>query len=265
MEQQKWKDVVGYEGYYVVSNDGIVKSVERKVTQGHWLRTVKEKIKTIHYNAYGYPCVTLCKNGQSKSIPLHIIIAKAFIQNPENKFYVDHIDTNKNNFYIGNLRWVTAKENANNPLTLQHCKQNTYIEEVIKRRLATSKKRENITAPKDIYQYTLQGELLGCYSSSKEAERLTQVNASAIRSVCNKKRYSAGGFLWSYQLEEMNFEKPVHTNAKAVLQYDKNGEFIKEWHSLAEVCKVYGSTPSNLSKRIKKAKFRGKYIWKFKE
>lgn len=260
-----WRDVVGYEDYYIVSSNGIVKSVERLVPQGNSFRRVKEKVKAINKNPYGYPCVTLCKGRKSRTIPLHIILAKAFIPNPENKPYIDHIDTNKDNFSLDNLRWVTAKENANNPLTLLHCRENTYTEEVIKKRLETSRIKGTKTAPKDIYQYDLQGNFVAHYKSSSDAERATQINATAIRSACKKQRYSAGGFLWSYQMGEISYDKPTHPNAKKVLQYNKSGEFIREWDSLADVCKVYGSTPSNLSKRIARGKFRGKYIWKFKE
>lgn len=260
-----WRDVVGYEGYYIVSNNGIVKSVERLVPQGKSLRRVKEKVKAINKTPCGYPCVTLCKGRKSRTIPLHIILAKAFIPNPENKPYIDHIDTNKDNFSLDNLRWVTAKENANNPLTLSHCRENTYTDEVIQRRLETSRLKGTKTAPKDVHQYDLQGGFVAHYKSSSDAERETQINAAAIRNACKKLRYSAGGFLWSYQMGEISYDKPTHPNAKKVLQYNKSGEFIREWASLADVCKVYGSTPSNLSKRIARGKFRGKYIWKFKE
>lgn len=265
MIQEEWRDVVGYEGYYIVSNRGVVKSVDRVVPQGCSMRTVKSKIKSVYFNSYGYPCVSLCKDCKTRAMPIHRILAMAFIPNPDNKPYIDHIDTDKSNFSLDNLRWVTAKENANNPLTLSHCRENLYIDEVMQRRLKTRKERQRITAPKDVYQYDLDGELLAHYDSSIEAERKTGVNAMSIRDACKKKRYSAGGFLWSYKIEEITYDVPTHTNAKAVLQYDKNGNFIKEWSSLAEVCKFYGSTPSNLSKKIARAKFRGKYVWKFKQ
>lgn len=51
---------------------------------------------------------------------LHRIVAELFISNPDNKQCVDHIDTNRSNNRIDNLRWVTRQENCNNPLTLQH-------------------------------------------------------------------------------------------------------------------------------------------------
>lgn len=53
-------------------------------------------------------------------VVVHRAVAELFIPNPENKRCVDHIDTNKQNNMIWNLRWVTHKENTNNPLTLKH-------------------------------------------------------------------------------------------------------------------------------------------------
>lgn len=54
-----------------------------------------------------------------KSVAVHRLVAEAFIENPENKNCIDHIDTNKENNNVGNLRWVTYKENTNNPSTLE--------------------------------------------------------------------------------------------------------------------------------------------------
>lgn len=265
MEKEIWKDVVGYEGYYKVNQFGVVKSMERLVPQGSGLRHVKEKIKAINLSPYGYPYVTLCKNRKSKNVLLHIILAKAFIPNPENKPHVDHIDTNTKNYSLENLRWVTPKENANNPLTLSHCRQNTYSSEALQKRLVTRKLKGCNTAPKTVYQFDICGKFIRMYDSINDAQRQTSVDRNTIGLACKGKRYSAGGFLWSYNMDDkISYKVPVHTNAKKILQFDKKGVFIKEWESLAAVCKVYGSTPSNLSKRIVRGRFRGPYIWKFK-
>lgn len=50
---------------------------------------------------------------------LHVVVAKLFIPNPENKPFIDHIDRNKHNNRVDNLRWCTPKENANNPNTIE--------------------------------------------------------------------------------------------------------------------------------------------------
>ena len=61
----------------------------------------------------GYLCVDLCKNGKRKTFRIHRLVAIHFIDNLENKPCVDHIDGNKKNNNIDNLRWVTQIENLN--------------------------------------------------------------------------------------------------------------------------------------------------------
>ena len=62
----------------------------------------------------GYYQVGLYKNNVEKKLYLHRLIALTFIPNPENKPVVDHIDENKLNNNISNLRWVTHSENCQN-------------------------------------------------------------------------------------------------------------------------------------------------------
>ena len=100
-----WKDVQGYEGLYQVSNLGRVKGLKRS------------KIRKLCNDRGGYLCVSLKKQGKAKNFKVHRLVAVAFIPNPENKPEVDHINAIKTDNNINNLRWVTAKENMNNPLT----------------------------------------------------------------------------------------------------------------------------------------------------
>jgi hypothetical protein len=104
MEKEIWKDVVGYEGLYQVSNLGMVKSLPRKYSPN-------EKIIRPSYLSMGYEMQKLCNNGFSERILRHRLVAIHFILNPENKPQVNHIDGDKLNNHMSNLEWCTPQEN----------------------------------------------------------------------------------------------------------------------------------------------------------
>jgi len=110
-----WKDVVGYEGYYQISNLGRVKSLKKRVpfeTYGvRKLRTLPEKILKQHKNECGYMYVPLAKDTKKKKHKIHRLVAEAFLPNPEMKKCVNHKDGNKVNNCVSNLEWVTHSEN----------------------------------------------------------------------------------------------------------------------------------------------------------
>ena len=115
-----WKDIKGYEGLYQVSNKGRVKSLNRYANNNGTLQFRPERIlkQNIQKAGRSRRCtVALSKKSKIKRIRVHRLVAEAFIPNPENKPQIDHIDTNMENNNVENLRWVTHKENMNNPLT----------------------------------------------------------------------------------------------------------------------------------------------------
>lgn len=108
MTKEIWTDIKGYEGLYQVSNLGRVKS----------LKCNREKIlKPFRYGEYIAVELLKEKGKKGKSRAIHRLVAEAFIDNSENKREVDHINTIKSDNRVENLRWVTPKENMNNPLT----------------------------------------------------------------------------------------------------------------------------------------------------
>ena len=118
--EEVWKDIKGYEGLYQVSNKGRVKSMDRYADNNGALQFRPERIlkQNIQDTGTNKRCaVTLSKDGKVKRIRVHRLVAEAFIPNPENKPQIDHIDTDSTNNVVDNLRWVTPKENMNNPLT----------------------------------------------------------------------------------------------------------------------------------------------------
>ena len=120
---EEWKDIEGYEGLYQVSDWGNVKSLPRlsKRSASRHRGTsilINERILKQSFQTSGYKVVVLCKDGNNRQFQVHRLVAEAFIPNPENKPQIDHINTNKAENNVENLRWCTHTENMNNPITL---------------------------------------------------------------------------------------------------------------------------------------------------
>jgi hypothetical protein len=96
-----FRSVDSYENY-AVSSFGRVKNTKT----GRILKTGD--------NGRGYLTVNLCEDGVKKTHRIHRLVANAFINNPNDKEQVDHIDNNRTNNYISNLRFATIKENSRN-------------------------------------------------------------------------------------------------------------------------------------------------------
>ena len=97
---EEWKNVIGYEGLYEVSNKGNVRNVRRNTL----LR---------FSNNQGYIQVWLYKNGIRTGLKVHRLVAQAFIPNPDNLPEVNHKDENPINNSVNNLEWCDHKYNVN--------------------------------------------------------------------------------------------------------------------------------------------------------
>ena len=124
-EGEVWKDVVGYEGLYKVSDKGNIYSIERITSQGNKCggRVLKPRP-----HSKGYLEVILHKDGKMKQRRIHRLVAEAFIPNPNNFPQVNHKDEIKTNNELSNLEWCDARYNSNH---------GTRIERIVKK---TSKK-----------------------------------------------------------------------------------------------------------------------------
>lgn len=99
----------------------IAKELSAKSNSLHRVRTLKAHLLKPALAPGGYLKVTLSGKGKPKTLSAHRLVAKTFIPNPDNKPTIDHIDRNRKNNTISNLRWCTLSENMHNPLTQKHC------------------------------------------------------------------------------------------------------------------------------------------------
>lgn len=114
MNEEIWKDVVGYEGYYQVSNLGRVRSVDRWITNSRGARRVqKGRYVNLQKHYQGYRVVMLWKGCKYKVFRVHRIVADSFIPNPQNLPEINHKDENKTNNCVNNLEWCDRKYNVN--------------------------------------------------------------------------------------------------------------------------------------------------------
>lgn len=168
-EIEIWKDIVGFEGLYQVSNFGRV-------------RNKNYQIKSNHKNMYGYVMVGLYKDGKTKVCFVHRLVANAFIPKPDNLYEVNHKDENKNNNRVENLEWCDRSYNIN----YGHRNEKT-----------REKLLNHPTSSKVVLQYSLKGELINTFLSVEEAKRQLGFG-NHIKDCCRDERPTAYGYIWKY-------------------------------------------------------------------
>lgn len=111
MKNTTFKQIIGYEGLYSISEKGDVKSESRKINNGVGFRFSNEFLMKHYDNGHGYNRVCL-SNGKSRKFHLvHKLLAIHFIPNPNNYPIINHKDGNKKNNDLSNLEWCDYSHN----------------------------------------------------------------------------------------------------------------------------------------------------------
>ena len=202
--------IPNYEGLYSINEKGSVFS------------HISGKILKQHANHRGYLSVDLYKDGKMKKVVIHRLVALTYIPNPNNLPEIDHIDTDKQNNNVGNLRWCTRKENCNNPLSLKH--------------LGDSRRGEkNYLYGKSLSKETkakMSASRIGHTTSPETRRKIGDANRGRVMSDEQKLQLSK-----SRKGKCIGVNNP---NAKRVSQYDKMGNLLKVWGCVSDARRELG-------------------------
>lgn len=236
---KNYKKIKDFEDY-LIYEDGRV-----------WSTKTNKFIKGGKNKEDGYCFVGLCSKGVLKNKYRHRLVAEAFIQNPNNYKCINHKDENKQNNNVENLEWCTAKYNNNYGERLQKISiktKGTKRSEEDKQKLKDIWKEKinegyKPNTSKKVDQYSKDGKFIKRWDSLTQVQKETGFTVSAISCCCRNKTCSAFGYVW--RLSDDTFETRLKSNGE-ISQYDKNGNFIRDWEGVSEIYNTLGFAKSSI-------------------
>ena len=231
-----WKKFIyeGQETDYSVSTEGEV----RKDTTNYILSQSSQQ---------DYKFVGLIINGKQKRMRVHRMVALAFIDNPDNKPYVNHINGNRSDNNVENLEWVTPSENTQHAVDTGLFKSGR---------------------ARAVIQYNLNGEQMATFESASEAAHQTGGSQSKITMCCRRQRDSANDYQWRYydDIQDVQKIEKKFITGKKVAQCDEEGNILKIYPSFKEAARAVNGTSSAISRVCSGTNIRHKgYKWKLVE
>lgn len=241
--KEEWRDIPGYEGQYQVSNIGRVRSAGYFYTDTkgrNWNR--KPRILSPILNSHGYYAIRVGLGCNRKSFLIHRLVAVAFTPCADGKDCIDHIDGDRTNNFVDNLRWCTKKENSQFPLARANYAKGQIgrkLSEETKRKIAqghigtklsantmkkligrkfTEEHKRHISESKlfPVAQYTMDNNLIAVYPSAKNAAmKLNCKSNVSINMCCKGMAKTAYGYIWKritkeeYEAAEAAIEKAL--------------------------------------------------------
>jgi len=167
--EEIWKDIPGYEGLYMASNLGSIKTFHNR----NGVKFLKKAVGTT-----GYVKAVLVKDGKKYYAQVHILICTTYHGKNPGNMVVNHIDGNKQNNNIDNLEWVTESYNMYHAFNILK------------------------VGVKPVLQFDKNMKLISEFHSAKVAQDSTNISKVNIGQCCRHERKTAGGFIWRFKNEQ---------------------------------------------------------------
>ena len=166
-------------GLYEVSNLGRIRNFKT------------HRILKLGEDKCGYLHASLSKDGKSKTLKVHRLVAIMFLNNDKNFSQVNHKDGNKKNNNLSNLEWIDRSNN------LKHAYKNGLkkINDWQRKFIANEGKKLS----KKTLQYDLNDNFIKEWNCVRDIERELKISNEAISHCCTGKTKTAGGYKWKYK------------------------------------------------------------------
>lgn len=214
LDGEEWKDIEGFEGLYMVSNFGRIRSLKTKKNKGGLKSPCLNRKRGNRYY------IQLVKDKKIYHFSVHRLVAMAFVEGYQPGLEVNHKDENPQNNHADNLEWCTSKYNAN---------------------YGTRNDRVTKKNSKPIVQMTIEGVPIATYPSVNEAARQTGYNLSALNNCCRGIKETAYGYMWRYMEKGERIQlcmeynkpdyKPVDNKPRLVVQMNLDNKIIAMYES----------------------------------
>lgn len=231
-EGELWKPCPGFEEKYLISSHGRVMGI------GTYNTCKKGELIKLHkkHGRNGYIQARFYDNGRASTIEIHLLVAKAFIPNPDNLPMVNHIDEDKTNNHVENLEWCTNRFNI------------------------------RYSNAKAVDVYTKDGEFIETLEAIVDAANKYNSVVSNISACCKRKYGTCNGYQFRYHGEPFAAKPPVtsrtirrrHLGVKpreayfvSIDEYKTDGSFVKTWPNVSSASREYNLPTTNISKCCK--------------
>lgn len=174
---EEWRDVVGFEGRYLVSSSGKVRSLVTGLERKTYTQKNRYTIITIYTD-----------NHERRSFTLHRVVAKAFIPNPKNRPQINHINGIKHDNRVENLEWVTVSENE----------KHSY-RELGKVSHSKGKFGKLNVRSKPLNRYDISGKFIDSFESAYEVKRLLDFNTATVGLCARGKIRHCRGYMFRFK------------------------------------------------------------------